>query len=116
MFEVYQCQITNSLRNLLKAKTDKMFVQIDDQSGEVKISGRGYIANEDGKNEYINDFSYFAKDITGVQKGEFQAKESLIFDVKIKSIYGNKKAKIILPNLGNLNKALDTITNFVKGV
>lgn len=114
--EVFQCHTGNSLRNLFaKSDPNRMFIQVDDTSGEVTIKGNAYIANEEGKNEYVAQFDHLAKDITSVSKEEFQGSDALVLFLKIKNMYGSKKIKIIVPRLGpNLNRALDVISNYVK--
>lgn len=119
MFEVFQCGGGNSLKKLFsKGGKDQMFLQMDDSTGEVKIKGKAYIANDDGKNEYVSQFDYSAKDITSVTKGEFQGTDALILSLKIKSMYGGTtKVKIFIPNLGaNLNRAIGLMSNYVKEI
>lgn len=114
--EVFQCHTGRSLRTLFgKNDPNRMFIQVDDTQGDVSIKGNAYIANEEGKNEYIAQFDHLAKDITSVQKEEFQGGEALVLFLKVKSMYGSKKIKIIVPNLGpSINRALDVISNYVK--
>lgn len=113
--QVFQCNTGNSLKKLFsKSNIDKLFIQIDDTSGEVHITGKAFIANEDGKNEYVSQFDHLAKDITSVKKDEFQGKEALILYLKIASMYGSKKIQIILPSLMNINQALGIVSNYVK--
>lgn len=114
--QVYQCHTGNSLKKLFdKNDKNKMFIQIDDTQADVRITGKAYIANEEGKNEYVSQFDHLAKDITSVKKGVFQGGDALILSLKVASMYGSKKLQIIVPNLGpSLNTALGNISNFVK--
>ena len=115
--QVFQCHTGNSLKKLFnKSNVDKMFVQIDDTQGDVRITGKAYICNEDGKNEYVSQFDHLAKDIISVRKDEFQGKDALVMFMKIPSIYGSKKIQIILPDLANLNQALGIISDYVKPI
>ena len=118
MVEVYQCHTGASLKRLFdKNDKNKMFIQVDDSQGEIRISGKAYIANEEGKNEYVDQFEHKAKDIISVTKSEFQGGEALVVFLKVASMYGSKKIKIIVPNLGsNLNKAIGSISNYVREV
>lgn len=119
MFEVYQCNNESSLKRLFSKdnkKPEKMFIQIDDNSGEVKVSGRAYIANAEGKNEYVNSFDELAKNIISVKKGEFAGADALVLNMRIKTVYESKKIQIILPRLANLNQALGVISNYVREV
>ena len=118
MVEVYQCHTGASLKRLFdKNDKNKMFIQVDDSQGEIRISGKAYIANEEGKNEYVDQFEHKAKDIISVTKSEFQGGEALVLFLKVASMYGSKKIKIIVPNLGaNLNKAIGSISNYVREV
>lgn len=116
MVEVFQCHTGASLKKLFgKDDKDKMFIQIDDSTGEVRIIGKAYIANEEGKNEYNSQFEYKAKEITSVTKDVFQGGDALVLSLKTNTVYGAKRIKIIVPNLGaNLNRAIGTISNYVK--
>lgn len=114
--EVYQCYTGKSLKNLFsKNDANKMYLQIDDTQGEVRVTGTAYIANEDGKNEYVSQFDHKAKEVTSVSKGEFQGGEALVMKLKTTGMYGTKKIQIIVPNLGsNLNRAIGSLSNYVR--
>ena len=49
--EVFQCNWGSSLKSFLSAKNqEKLFLQIDDTKPDgVKVTGKGYICNEEGK-------------------------------------------------------------------
>ena len=99
--EVFQCNWGSSLKSFLSAKSqEKLFLQIDDTKPDgVKVTGKGYICNEDGKNEYVSQYDYPAKDIREVKKGEFQGSDALIIVTKLQTLYGAKKTQTILPGL-----------------
>ena len=114
--EVYQCNWGSSLKSFLSAKSqEKLFLQIDDTKPDgVKVSGKGYICNEDGKNEYVSQYDYPAKDIRDVKKGEFQGADALILITKLQTLYGAKKTQTILPGLKDMNKAIDRLMEVSK--
>lgn len=109
--EVFQCNWGSSLKSFLSAKNqEKLFLQIDDTKPDgVKITGKGYICNEEGKNEYISQYDYPAKDIREVKKGEFQGSDALVLVTKLQTLYGAKKTQTILPGLKDMDRAIDTL-------
>ncbi|MCR5390227.1 MAG: hypothetical protein K6E77_05705 [Lachnospiraceae bacterium] len=114
--EVFQCNWGSSLKSFLSAKSqEKLFLQIDDTKPDgVKVTGKGYICNEDGKNEYVSQYDYPAKDIRDVKKGEFQGSDALIIVTKLQTLYGAKKTQTILPGLKDMNKAIERLTEISK--
>ncbi|MGN0346309.1 MAG: hypothetical protein ACI4DU_03385 [Lachnospiraceae bacterium] len=114
--EVFQCNWGSSLKSFLSAKNqEKLFLQIDDTKPDgVKITGKGYICNEEGKNEYISQFDYPAKDIREVKHGEFQGSDALILVTKLQTLYGAKKTQTILPGIKDIDRAIDTLSRVAK--
>ena len=114
--EVFQCNWGSSIKSFLSAKSqEKLFLQIDDTKGDgIKIAGKAYICNSEGKNEYISTFDYPAKDIRDAKKGEFQGNDALIIVARVQSLYGAKMQNIILPGLKDMNRAIDRITEVSK--
>ena len=110
--EVFQCNWGSSLKSFLSAKNqEKLFLQIDDTKQDgVKITGKGYICNEEGKNEYISQYDYPAKDIREVKRGEFQGSDALILVTKLQTLYGAKKTQTILPGIKDIDRAIDTLS------
>ena len=109
--EVYQCHTGSSLKKLFsKNDSNRMFLQIDDTQGSYRITGKAYIANEEGKNEYIAQYEYLVKDIISVEEIEFMGGNALSIYLKVPSVYGSKKVKVIVPNLGaSLGPALQSV-------
>ena len=110
--EVFQCNWGSSLKSLFSAKSqEKLYLQINDPNPAdgVKITGKGYICNEEGKNEYISTFDYPANDIRDVKKGEFQGTEALVLITKLQTLYGAKKTQTILPGIKDIDRAIDTL-------
>ncbi len=114
--QVFQCNWGSSLKSFLSAKSqEKLFLQIDDSKpGEVKVLGKAYICNEEGKNEYISQYDYPAKDIRDVKKGEFQGSDALIIVTKLQTLYGAKKTQTILPGLKDMDKAMELVSQVAK--
>lgn len=114
--EVFQCNWGSSLKSFLSAKNqEKLFLQIDDTKQDgVKITGKGYICNEEGKNEYISQYDYPAKDIREVKRGEFQGSDALILVTKLQTLYGAKKTQTILPGIKDIDRAIDTLSRVAK--
>ena len=71
-----------------------------------RISGKGYVCNEEGKNGYIDDFTFSLKEIEGINVAEYHRLDALTFNAQIKSLYGSKKVKIFLPNIKNVEIAM----------
>lgn len=114
--EVFQCNWGSSLKSFLSAKNqEKLFLQIDDTKPDgVKVTGKGYICNEEGKNEYLSQYDYPAKDIKDVKKGEFQGSDALVIVTKLQTLYGAKKTQTILPGIKDIDRAFDTLTRVAK--
>lgn len=114
--EVFQCNWGSSLKSFLSAKNqEKLFLQIDDTKPDgVKVTGKGYICNEEGKNEYISQYDYPAKDIRDIKKGEFQGSDALIIVTKLQTLYGAKKTQTILPGIKDIDRAIDTLNRVAK--
>ncbi|MBP3296165.1 MAG: hypothetical protein J6M27_06255, partial [Lachnospiraceae bacterium] len=111
----YDCNWGNSLKSFLKQKNqDKLFLQLDESREGGIVSGKGYICNDDGKNEYVSAFDYHAKEIRDVQKGEFQGADALIIFTKMQTLYGAKNTRTILPGLKDLDIACNELTSMVK--
>ena len=91
--EVFQCNWGSSLKSFLSARNqDKLYLQIDDtKADDVKIKVKAYICNEDGKNEYVAESDFSAKEIRDVKKGEFQGSNALIIVTRLQTLYGVKK-------------------------
>ena len=111
----YQCNWGSSLKSFLSTKQEKLSLRTDDtRPDSVKISGRGYICNEEGKNEYISTFEYDAKEIRDIKKGEFQGADALVIVMPLQTLYGVKNTQTILPGLKDMNKAMDEVITLVK--
>ena len=114
--EVFQCNWGSSLKSFLSAKNqEKLFLQIDDTKPDgVKITGKGYICNEEGKNEDVSQYDYPAKDIREIKTGEFQGAECLVLVTKLQTLYGAKKTQTILPGLKDMDRAIETLNKVAK--
>ena len=111
----YQCNWGSSLKSFLSTKQEKLSLRTDDtRPDSVKISGRGYICNEEGKNEYISTFEYDAKEIRDIKKGEFQGADALVIVMPLQTLYGVKNTQTILPGLKDMNKAMEEVITLVK--
>ena len=111
----YQCNWGSSLKSFLSVKQEKLSLRTDDtRPDSVKISGRGYICNEEGKNEYVSTFEYEAKEIRDIKKGEFQGADALVIVMPLQTLYGVKNTQTILPGLKDMNKAMEEVTALVK--
>ena len=114
--QVFQCNWGSSLKSFLSARNqDKLYLQIDDtKADDVKIKVKAYICNEDGKNEYVAESDFSAKEIRDVKKGEFQGSNALIIVTRLQTLYGVKKTQAILPGLKDMDKALDLLVEIGK--
>ena len=111
----YQCNWGSSLKSFLSVKQEKLSLRTDDtRPDSVKISGRGYICNEEGKNEYVSTFEYEAKEIRDIKKGEFQGADALVIVMPLQTLYGVKNTQTILPGLKDMNKAMEEVIALVK--
>ena len=113
--EVFQCNWGSSIKSFLSARSqEKLFLQIDDTKGDaVKIAGKAYICNEEGKNEYISTFDFPAKDIRGAKKGEFQGNDALVIVARVASLYGAKMQKDFE---SVIERRIHTWFNYIEGL
>ena len=113
--DVFQCSYGKSMKSFLSARnTEKLLLQVEDKPEGAKISGKGYICNEDGRNEYLSDFGYEPREIREVKKDLFQGQEALVLITKSKTLYGVKKIQTILPGCRDIDKAIDLVTKLAK--
>ena len=75
------------------------------------LSGRAYVCNEDGKNGYVDDFSFKISEVSTASIGKYNGTPAFIFNAKISNLYGGKKAQIALPQMRDAEAALDMIMN-----
>ena len=103
--QVFTCNYSGSIKNKLLKGGEKLFLKIED----TKISGKGYICNEEGRNGYIDNFEYPIADVREVFKGEYQGNQALIMNTRITSLYGTKKAQTIFPSIKDIDTVIEIL-------
>ena len=103
--QVFTCNYSGSIKNKLLKGGEKLFLKIED----TKISGKGYICNEEGRNGYIDNFEYPISDVREVFKGEYQGNQALIMNTRITSLYGTKKAQTIFPSIKDIDTVIEIL-------
>jgi len=103
--QVFTCNYSGSIKNKLLKGGEKLFLKIEDN----KISGKGFICNEEGRNGYIDNFEYPINDVREVFKGEYQGNQALIMNTRITSLYGTKKAQTIFPSIKDIDTVIEIL-------
>lgn len=103
--QVFTCNYSGSIKNKLLKGGEKLFLKVED----TKISGKGYICNEEGRNGYIDNFEYPISDVREVFKGEYQGNQALIMNTRITSLYGTKKAQTIFPSIKDIDTVIEIL-------
>ena len=103
--QVFTCNYSGSIKNKLLKGGEKLFLKIEDN----KISGKGFICNEEGRNGYIDNFEYPINDVREVFKGEYQGNQALIMNTRITSLYGTKKAQTIFPAIKDIDTVIEIL-------
>lgn len=75
------------------------------------LSGKGYVCNEEGKNGYVDEFSFKISEVSSALIGKYNGAPAFIFNARISNLYGAKKAQIALPQMKDAESALDLINN-----
>lgn len=97
--QVFSCS-TGGVRGLFnKNSGDAMFLKVEND----RISGKGYVCNEDGRNGYIDEFSFSISEIRTIFVGEYMGSQALGFNAKVSNLYGAKKVQVMLPQLKNMD-------------
>lgn len=99
--QVFTCNTGGNVRSLFSknSNSDALFLKVENN----KVSGKGYVCNEDGRNGYVDDFEFAIKEVKSVFLGEYMGMQALGFNVKVNGLYGAKKAQIMLPQLKNMD-------------
>ena len=105
--QIFSTQTNSSMRNLFAKKEEGLFLKVEG----TKISGRGNICNAEGRNGYVDEFSFSVTEIEDVVQTEYQGLPALSFTAYLKGIYGSKKCKIFLPQIKNIDAAARLLRN-----
>ncbi len=99
--QVFTCNTGGNVRSLFSknSNSDALFLKVEND----KVSGKGYVCNEDGRNGYVDDFEFAIKEVKSVFLGEYMGMQALGFNAKVNGLYGAKKAQIMLPQLKNMD-------------
>lgn len=99
--QVFTCNAGGNVRSLFSknSNSDALFLKVEND----KVSGKGYVCNEDGRNGYVDDFEFAIKEVKSVFLGEYMGMQALGFNAKVNGLYGAKKAQIMLPQLKNMD-------------
>ena len=108
---IYTCGTGNSVRNRLFKKEDALFIKVD----STKVSGKAEICNSDGKNGYTGDFTFALADISDIKEEEYMGFPALSFTAQEKGLYGNKKIKVFLPQLKQINEVRNLLKELKMG-
>ncbi len=88
-----------------------MFLKVDNN----KVSGKGYICNAEGKNGYIDDFSFTINEVGEITEEEYNEAKALAFTARLSGLYGSKRIKVYLPQLKNADLAFSLMRRLKKG-
>ena len=100
--QVFSCS-TGGVRSIFnKNSGDALFLKVEND----RISGKGYVCNEDGRNGYIDDFSFSITEIKNIFIGEYMGLQALGFNARVANLYGAKKVQVMLPQLKNMDLIL----------
>ena len=104
---VFKSNTKGSVKNLFSKNSiiDTLYIKVEDD----RISGKGYICNQDGKNEFFDEFSFGIADVKNVFMGEFMKTDAVGIDARLVNLYGAKNVRIFLPNLQNMNLVVSLI-------
>ncbi|MCM1534714.1 MAG: hypothetical protein NC126_02180 [Clostridium sp.] len=99
--QVFTCNTGGNVRSLFSKNNnnDALFLKVEND----KVSGKGYVCNEDGRNGYVDEFEFAIKEVKSVFLGEYMGMQALGFNAKVNGLYGAKKAQIMLPQLKNMD-------------
>ncbi|MBE5884217.1 MAG: hypothetical protein E7291_07345 [Lachnospiraceae bacterium] len=110
--QVFRCSTNSTVKNIFsKNAIDTLFLQIESD----KVSGKGYICNQDGRNEYIDDFSFGLAEVKNVFLADFMEMPALAFDARLTSLYGAKNVRVFLPQLKSMESAVSAINRAKNG-
>ena len=108
--QVFSCNTSGGFMSRLSKNSENLFLKVEND----KVSGRGYVCNAEGKNGYIDDFSFAITEVGTVSIGEYNHAEALFFNARVANLYGAKKAQIALPNLKNMDLVLGLLNRLKK--
>ncbi|MBQ2803831.1 MAG: hypothetical protein IJF07_08035 [Lachnospiraceae bacterium] len=97
--QVFSCNFSTNVKSIFSKNTESLYLKVEND----KISGKGYVCNEEGKNGYIDEFSFSISEIKNVFIGEYMDVKALGFNARIANIYGAKKVQVMLPQLKNMD-------------
>lgn len=105
--QVFVCGSSGGVRSMfVRNNENALFLKIEDD----QISGKGYICNSEGKNGYVDEFSFKVSEMGEVTTGKYEEFPALFIDTKLSGLYGAKKVKIALPQL----KGMDLVSGRLK--
>ena len=105
--QIFSSATNGSRLNLFGKKEDALILKVEGD----KVSGRGNICNAEGRNGYVDEFSFSINEIEEIAQTEFQGVPALTFTAYLKGIYGSKKCKIFLPHIKNIDAAARLLRN-----
>ncbi|MCM1569801.1 MAG: hypothetical protein NC081_10200 [Roseburia sp.] len=107
--QVFSCSAGKGFMGKAK-NADNLFLKVEND----KVSGRGYVCNAEGKNGYIDDFSFAIGEVGEVSITDYNGSQALMFGARVTNLYGAKKAKIALPQLKNMDLVLGLLNRLKK--
>lgn len=110
--QVFSCNTGNKGLFGRNSASDALFLKVEND----KVSGKGYVCNEEGKNGYLDDFSFAMAEIKNVFIGEYYGQSALGFNARVANLYGAKKVQILIPQLKNMNQAVGLINRLKSSV
>lgn len=108
--QVFSCGAANNIMSRF-SKNEGLFLKVEND----RVSGKGYVCNEDGKNGYVDDFAFSITEVKNIFIGEYMGAEALGFNARVSNIYGAKKVQIMLPQLKNMNLVLSLLKRLKSG-
>lgn len=108
--QVFSCGGSTGLLGRRSKSTDNLFLKVEND----RVSGRGYVCNAEGKNGYVDDFSFAISEVGTVSITEYNGSQALMFGARVTNLYGAKKAKIALPQLKNMDLVLGLLNRLKK--
>ena len=103
----FNCYESTSLFGRRNKNAEVLFLKVENGV----LSGRGYVCNEEGKNGYVDDFSFKISEVSSARIDKYNGTDALFFKARIANLYGAKKCQIALPQMRSAEEAVALITN-----
>lgn len=98
--QVFVCGNNTGMKSMfVKNYENALYLKIEDD----KISGKAYVCNAEGKNGYVDEFSFTIAEMGDVTIGKYEDQQALFINTRISNIYGSKKVRIALPQLRGMD-------------